>query len=148
MPVSCNPHARANFYLSTDLETPHKDRPAFTVKFLTAAELDRHAEAIERLEAAADAGDRREFAEAIWNAGTVGITGWKNVKGADGQDIPFNRDALLNTLTVPELWELVRTYPSAVRLLPEDFRNFASPSPTAAVASAGEGQTEAAAHQA
>jgi hypothetical protein len=118
MPVSSNPNARAPFWLRCDEETPMKERPVFLVKFMTTAEVE-------------------QYGRVLWEAVTIGVTGWRNVNDADGKPIPFDAEHVIPVLTEPELFELACNYPSAVRLAPEDYHFFASPSGSAAGGSAG-----------
>lgn len=126
--LSCNPHARAEFVLRTDAGTPAKERPCFMVKFMTPADIEKYQNIVHEI---GEQSDRREVGRLIWEAVNVGVTGWKNVKGADGNPLEFNAENLFNVSTEQELIELVYSYPSAVRPVAEDYRFFASPSPIA-----------------
>lgn len=134
MPLSCNAHARAKFWLEGDADTPMKDRCVFLIKYMTVTEHQRHQSLLDQIAQSPD--DRSAYSLAR-EALSVGIVGWQNLSYPvdhpnAGQPLPFDLDLLFSTrvLTEQELWALVRMYPYTVRPVETDLKNSASPPPS------------------
>jgi hypothetical protein len=115
MPLAADPNATVDFSLGSDRDKPAASRPVFIVRMLTR----RQASEIERLtKAANETKDDRECFDLCWQAITQGVVGWRNfVDPSTGKPLKeFSSDNLSAALSDLEIFELLLSYPLAVRL--------------------------------
>jgi hypothetical protein len=125
MPLSFDPNARAEFWLACDRDLAAHERPVFLVRFLTQRQLDDYSRLMAESGAA---GDDATSLRLAWQAIELGVVGWRNFRGPDGQELEFGAESIGRVLTVREFWELALNYPAAVRLVGDDLKNSLGPS--------------------
>ena len=122
MPFVVDPGAIQRIVLSSD--EAKSPCPAFLYRHLS---FRKFAE----LEALRASIGKEDFSESIrkqFAALADGLVGWENITGADGQPIPFNREAMPDLLTIAEAQEiLIKRLTGAVPSV-DDKKKLPSPS--------------------
>lgn len=126
MPLSDDPNALGVFSLATDRDKPEATRPCFVVRFVTRGKDRERKRLIEQAETTID--DAERFALLLKAIKTC-VVGWRNVKGDDGAELPFNDENLEAKLNDREFWELARGCVYGVTMNGEDLKNSVSPVP-------------------
>jgi hypothetical protein len=111
MPISANPDATAPYWLAADEGIPEETRPTFVCRFMTRREHQRVADLAKQ---AFETKDDAACYDLLIQALSVGVVGWRNIKGRDGADVPFDLSSIDAVLTNAEIWEAVYGYPRAV----------------------------------
>jgi hypothetical protein len=103
MPIAIDPGKTWDYVLKCDRELPEEQRTVFSLRVLTAKQL---AELEDRAVRSDPAGNLE------YRTGTstlqilkMGVTGWKNFRGADGSEIQFREN---NGNPRDENWDLLR----------------------------------------
>lgn len=133
MPIALSRKETAPVSLRSDEALPEGERPAFLFHYLTREDVREHA----RILAEAEAVDTDAEAEKLLDrAILLGLAGWKNMRTAAGETIPYDPAALDKLLTAREKLELAVRYPHAVASAENLRGNFGSPSSSATAGSA------------
>lgn len=133
MPLSFDPAASVWVCLQSDEAKTRESRPEFAVRVLTVREVDAWAD---RLLAIRD-GEADRLPAAI-DLLMSKIVNWRNF----GRD--FSREAMIDVLTLAEIWELAYNLPDMVGLGEIDLKKSASQSQSAGAQSAAAAGTPAA----
>lgn len=133
MPVALDPSETVPVYLKYDQRKPVESRPTFIFHFLTSAEL----RTIRRLrrEATAAKEDEDAVENKVDEILMIGMVGWKNVNGRDGQPITFSREGLGN-LSLRDKIELSWSHEMAISIAESELGKSDSPAESAAAQSA------------
>lgn len=107
MSLALDPNARVEFTLAGYEEWPPEKQPTFIARHLTARELLRYDQIIERAVGRPPSEREAEFGDVV-EALTIGLVGWRNVPGKDGLPLEFDIAQLPDVLSYRDLWELVR----------------------------------------
>ena len=113
MPLALDPSETVPVSLKIDAAKPDGARPTFLLRFLTCREVLT----VERMtKVAFDEKDNAVGLEKLNDVLRVGLTGWRNVIGRDGEPVPFSIEAVDDVLTMGEKWELAYCIASAPRV--------------------------------
>ena len=109
MPIALDAAELAEYVLPFDRDKSNP--PTFLFSHLTRRQ---HREVAALMEQARQAEDDEPFEAALDKAIRIGLRGWKNLRGADGAEIPYSPDALDDVLTPSEKIEMATGYAAAV----------------------------------
>lgn len=123
MPIACDPTQSVWFSLDSDKPKPEPSRPQFQARFLTCRQTRQVGELVQEAAKLSDVEAEGKLLDAIM----IGVIGWRNMPHGK----PFSRDAIADTLTVAELYELAFKQSSETRLAEIDRKKSALPSASA-----------------
>lgn len=103
MPRSLDPSSRLTMVLACDVDKPKETQPRIFARTLTLNQNRKLIAAMERMRADS-AGDK---IDAGLDAAEICLTGWENMIGSDGKEIPFGREAIGDVLSIEELTEVL-----------------------------------------
>ena len=124
MPIANDPAAHYDYILEGDRD---KDpAPVFVLRHLTCRQWHRAIELEGEFKQAHGVGEQLETGYKVVG---LGLGGWRDMTGADGEAIPFDLEALPDLVTLGELTELMQAV-LAQAIDPEDKKKSESPSPS------------------
>ena len=123
MPIACDPAETLWISLMLDKDKPDDSRPEFECHYLTASEVRTVRSLIDK---AITAEDDDKSQPLIEQAIMVGVDGWRNITDRAGEPIEFSTEALTDTLTVNEMFELAGKSVGATALSEIDRKKFVS----------------------
>lgn len=128
MPILFDPEHVIRIVLDSDTDKPNP--PTFLYRATSWRETLGLAQKYDDLPSVVEKSGAEAGFDLVAQLATTGLVGWENmVDPATGQAVPFDRDALLDILTMPELGELIAKVQNARRLSGEDRKKSESPSP-------------------
>jgi hypothetical protein len=128
MPLGLDPDATINVSLKSDMQKPEDVRPAFAVRFPTPRRVRAMTAILKEIEMLPKSGAENWSEIALAKMREVfqlSVTGWSNMI-EDGVFIPFSIDALTDTLSFKEQWELSQDCLYEPRVREADFFNSGS----------------------
>lgn len=135
MPILFDPEHVIRIVLNSDADKPNP--PTFLYRVTSWRETLGLAQKYDNLPSVVEQSGAEAGFELVAELAMTGLVGWENmVDPATGQAVPFDREALLDILTMPELGELIAKVQNARRLSGEDRKKSESPSPTSGGGSA------------
>ena len=109
MPIALSTRQAFDFVFIVDQGEP--DPPVFTFRFLSEGEL---AELLDWRDAADREEDNARARELLYKIVRAPLVGWRNLRGRDGKEIPYDPDALGKVLSLAELWEACWRLPNVM----------------------------------
>lgn len=103
MPLALDVTATFEIVLESDAGKSPETRPVFVCRYLSGRELRQVAEALDSLDAAASGA---EAIDKVFEQLERFVTGWENMIGRDGAEIPCEPGRLADLLTIGEAQEL------------------------------------------
>lgn len=111
MPIALDRSELAEVSLRSDRDKPEAERPVFLFHYLTRREVRQ----INAWRKDADGVETVDGVEAIVDKIIrLGLSDWRNIRGRDGEPVPFSLDAVDDVLTFNEKMELAVFYPQLV----------------------------------
>lgn len=143
MPRCLDPQNWFPVWLDSDADKPESERPTFLFRYLNSREELRMTEVAEKLY---DVSSASEKSDILFDCLGIGVCGWLNMRGPDGESIPYMPERMRDLLSNREAMELLdkmmrgmvpngETQKKSESPSPSDSGNFAKPAAAVSVES-------------
>lgn len=105
MPLAIRPNSTYEVVLTTDMDLSENDRPIFIFRYVNCVEWEEIAALDDEFESIKNS---KKMLELTFKVIKKTLCGWRNIKTAEGREIPFNVEKLKSMVSLGEAIELMQ----------------------------------------